>query len=471
MTRQSAVSWAMTALVACLASAACHKAASESASSDAAVDASHPDEGTAAVLPPRCQLTSRALAVEPSEETEIGDAVPFPGGIAVGVVHRTASGRMAAVATIPTGLASLRLIDLRPTLGDAPPPRLAWRGKDLLVAAYVLPSKAGKSDAPHDLAVWALDPSSPESPGGAGLDREPIATLARERGDSLSFDVAQVDTRALFVWDETTTAAPRGARRGVIRAVPLSDRAEPARELFPPEPEADAEMARVVPNGAGFFVLWLARRPEATGAISGRDASTDERPGAPEPAASRAESPQGREGEATGEARAFSWVEMVAVDAHGAPAAPVRRLTPATGHVSAFDVTVLAREPKSTLLIVARDDGEAVDGSGGGLLRVRAGADFAEAPLELPSDGLGRGAPGLVQAAPPWLTWIDSRERLRLLALDAAGAPAGRSSAEEPLGEGRPLLWVDPQQLLVARPTGEGGAEAKAELAVARCSR
>jgi hypothetical protein len=468
MTRHGAVSCALTAFVACLASVACHKATPDTGSSDAAADASHTDEGAAAVLPPRCQLTSQVFSIEPSEDTEIGDALPFPGGIAVGVVHRTASGRMAAIATIPTGLASLRLIDLRPTLGDAPPPRLAWRGKDLLVAAYVLPSKAGKSDAPYDLAVWEFDPSSPESPSGAGLEREPIATLARQRGDSLSFDMAQAESRALVAWDETTTL---GSRRGVIRALPVSDRAEPARELSPPEPEADAEMARVVPNGAGFFVLWLARRPEAMGAISGRDASTEERPVAPEPGAARAESPQGREGEATGEARAFSWVEMVAVDAHGAPAAPVRRLTPSTGHVSAFDVTVLAREPKSTLLIVARDDGESVDGSGGTLLHVRAGADFAEAPLELPSDGLGRGAPDLVQASPPWLTWIDSRERLRLLPLDAAGAPAGRSSAEESLGEGRPLLWADPRQLLVARPVGEGGAEAKAELAVARCAR
>jgi hypothetical protein len=173
--------------------------------------------------------------------------------------------------------------------------------------------------------------------------------------------------------------------------------------------------------------------------------------------------------EVTAEPRAFAWLEMVAVDGHGVPVGPVRRLTSTSGHVSAYDAMVIAREPRPTLLVVARDDGEAVDGSGGALLRVRAGADFADAPLELPTDGLGRGAPNLVEASPPWLTWVDQHEQLRLLPMDPGGAPTGRSSAEEALGEARPLLALDAEQLLVARPKNAHGADF--ELALVACPR
>jgi len=61
-------------------------------------------------------------------------------------------------------------------------------------------------------------------------------------------------------------------------------------------PDSDAEMPRVVADGAGYFVLWMARRPEPVGAL---DASA--------PAAA----------EAIGEPRAYSWLEMVTLDAAG----------------------------------------------------------------------------------------------------------------------------------------------------------
>ena len=69
---------------------------------------------------------------------------------------------------------------------------------------------------------------------------------------------------------------------------------------------------------------------------------------------------------------------MVHVDGQGAAIGPVRRLTSPAGHVSAYDVE--ARDPPAgsatpSILVVARDDGEAVDGSGGALLRVRVTGD------------------------------------------------------------------------------------------------
>jgi hypothetical protein len=396
--------------------------------------------------------------MDASDDVEIGDAQPFPGGTAVAIAHRTRSGRVSAVAISPPGLGRLRVVDLALTLGDAPPPRLAWRGKDLLAADYVLSPKTPKSAGPRELDIWAIDPTlvADDKPSADGRAPEPVARIAQQRGDSLAFDVACVDAPTdaptLVVWDEPTGGS---APRGVVRAASLKgDGAEPVRDVSPAD--SDAEMARVLPNGSGFFVLWLARRPEPASS-------------APSEGASGAPSSAGQELEVTGEPRAFAWLEMVAVDAHGAPSSPVRRITPSNGHVSAYDAVVLARQPKATLLVVARDDGEAVDGSGGALLRVRAGADFADAPLELPTDGLGRGAPNLVEAAPPWLTWVDLREQLRLLPMDPTGAPAGRSSAEEALGEARPLLALDSEQMLVARPRTLHGAEL--ELAVVACPR
>jgi hypothetical protein len=211
----------------------------------------------------------------------------------------------------------------------------------------------------------------------------------------------------------------------------------------------------------------------------GGEASREELPGRPgEPGGGRAGQTIG---EAVGEPRTYAWLEMVAVDARGAPAGPVRRLTPTSGHVSSFDLLLLRGSPKLPLLVVARDDGEAIDGTGGALLRIRAGEDGAEAPLDLPSDGLGRGAPALVggggtgtgvgadAAEEPWLAWAGGDEGLRLLPLDEAGTPVGpvaRPSIEDAVGAVRPLLVLargadvtnaaggDPaaREMLVARP-------------------
>ena len=190
-------------------------------------------------------------------------------------------------------------------------------------------------------------------------------------------------------------------------------------------------------------MLWIARHPETARVADA--AAVDE---------------------ATGEARAQSWVEAVEVDAVGAPVGPVRRLTPAVGHVSAFDATLLGGEARPSLLVVARDDGEAVDGSGGTLLRIRLREDGAEPPVGLPGDGLGRGAPTLVDGPLPWLAWIGPHEELRLLALDAAGAPAAAPTAEPLLDEARVLAVVGGDRVLVGAP-----GDAAASLQVFACPR
>jgi hypothetical protein len=345
-----------------------------------------------------------------------------------------------------------------------------------------------------DVAAGVAPASGQGSAGAPAGDagsrgREPLSYIPQQRDDSLAFDLAEAagaTGAGLVVWDEAhprNRSAP-GARAatpndvvGVIRAATLSG--EPPRDVSPPE--SDAEMARVVPAGAGFIVVWVARRPDtAASAVSGAAAATAANVQGP---ATAAAAPTAIE--APGEARTFAWLEMATVDAHGAPVGPPRRLTPQTGHVSAYDVVPLPGEGKPAVLVVARDDGEAIDGSGGSLLRVKATEDAVEPPLELPADGLGRGAPSFVEApfggapqgggapkdkpgakpfggGPPkdkpeaapalatWVTWVAPHEHLRLLPIDPAGAPLAPPSSEDVITEARPLLALESGDLLFA---------------------
>jgi hypothetical protein len=300
-------------------------------------------------------------------------------------------------------------------------------GPELVAAWYALP---GRSDS-RELRVQLV---------GAHGEARALAPIQQQRDDSLAFDVAGT----LAAWDETSAGGGSRTPRGTIRVAELAaDHAGAARDVSPVE--SDAEMPRLVRWGAegspsaGTLVLWLARRPET--------------PTIPDAAAP---------GEVTGEVRTVSWLEAMPLDAAGAPAGPLRRLTPTTGHVSAYDV-LAARDSSKAALVIARDDGESVDGSGGALLRVRVTEQGADPPLALAGDGLGRGSPMLVDAPQTWLAWAGPHEELRLLPLDASGVPLALPSAEPALGESRPLLGIA-GGLVAAFP-----GDAKSQLQVFSC--
>lgn len=284
-------------------------------------------------------------------------------------------------------------------------------------------------------------------------------SVPQRRDDSLALDVAFAGPAGLLVWDEATRAP-----RGVVKAAAFTrDRAAQAREVSPPD--SDAELPRVVAAGGGFAVIWIARRAEPGSGLDGAAA------------------------EATGEARSYGWLEMVAVDAQGVATGPVRRLTPADGHVSAYDVEAtvgFAAGAARTLLVVARDDGEAVDGSGGVLLRVRVTGEEIAAPVAFATEGLGRGAPSFISVAgapappspgagpsPLALAWVAGGEQARLLPLDPAGTPTAAPSAEDALDDARALLFIsaptpapDTTNVLVATPS-----DPAAQLRVFACAR
>jgi len=422
-------------VLAALALAACRRGGEATAAVDAGIEAATPVEAAApapAVVGARCGAVGGPAPLPALAELEIGDAVATADGLAVPLAYRSAAGRVAAAALLGKDLAPARVVELGPTLGDAPPPHLAVRGRDVLAASYAVPRK---TDA-RELRVQAIPPAG---------DAKLLGAIAQGHDDSLDVDL----TERLVVWDDATTGA---SPRGVVRLADVSgEHPGPARDVSPAD--ADAEMPRLVPWGTGAWVLWIARRPE---------------PGAATDAAVP---------EATGDPRAFAWIEAASLDAAGAVTGPVRRLTPQTGHVSAYDVLALRGEGKPSVLVVARDDGEATDGSGGSLLRVRLRDDGADAALAFPGDGLGRGAPSLLDGAgkTPWLAWVGPHEEMRLLPLDAAGVPVAPPSAETALGESQPLLVVgsDPVRMLVGAPgaaAGPGEHAAQAELRVFDCS-
>ncbi|HEY1697557.1 MAG TPA: hypothetical protein VGG39_35590 [Polyangiaceae bacterium] len=377
-----------------------------------------------AVGPARCVGAGEGLAIAAPQDLELGDAVAVPDGYAVGLIHRTPAGRVGAVAFVGRAATTVQVVDLAPTLGDAPPPRLAVRGADLLAAEYVLPRK---SDA-RTLAIQTVS---------AAGQTKAVGALVQQRDDSFAFDLAP----SLVVWDE---AAPGAVPRGVVRLAEVAtDHVGGARDVSPAG--VDAELPGVFPvqGTPRSFVVWIARAVEEAKVTDAAPAD-----------------------EVTGEARAQSWLEATVVDASGAPTGPVRRLTSQSGHVTAYDGVVLSGEPRPTLLIAARDGGEPVDGSGGTLLRVRVREDGVDAALGFPGDGLGRGIPSLVSSPRPWLSWVGPHEEARLLALDAEGAPAGPPSAEPLLDDALPLATWDDEHLLVGAP-----GDAAAPLRVLACRR
>jgi hypothetical protein len=405
-----------------LAVVACHRDAPSAQAEAGPLVASAPTEAPKlAVLPARCQATGVGFAIDDGhrmDDLEIGDSIATPGGgIAVDVLHRTSAGRVAAVALVPAGAVSMQLRDLGPTLGDAPPPRVASRATDLVAVSYSL-SRRPES---RELAVYTLSPSG---------DVKATGSLAESRDDSLSFDVSST----LVVWDE---ARPGPAPTGVIRVAELAadGRPGPARNVSPIE--SDAEMPRIASSAGTTLVFWLDRKPEDGSTV---DASTAS--------------------EVTGEARAYSWLQVAAVDPHGTLTGPPRRLTSQTGHVSSYDIAVLPpAASRAEVLVVARDDGEAVDGSGGALLRVRVRADGQDPALAFATDGLGRGAPAFVDGSPPWLSWVSTGEEARLLSLDGAGAPTQLPSVEPAMNDGRPLAWVEQGHLMLAAMPGDDSAQ------------
>lgn len=180
----------------------CHKTADVAAGaggaeSTVATGDSRSPAPVPAVVAARCHASGAPIPIDGTDaaELELGDVVPTVDAYAVGAVHRTAAGRVAAVMRIPRRVVegqapdaagqAARWVDLAPTLGDAPPPRLVARagagGADLVAAAYLRGGGPGDRAAARELALVALSPSATTAP-------PPFLVVPQQHDDSLGFD-------------------------------------------------------------------------------------------------------------------------------------------------------------------------------------------------------------------------------------------------------------------------------------------
>ena len=416
--------WAGHLAVALVATGCKGSQASSAGGADAAEEAGPPAEASA--IASRCRPGAPGPNGGSLGDAVVGDAVVSGrGGIAVGMVHAVASAdasraTTAAVALLAPVGAAVRVVDLGATPADAPAPRLAWRAAD----ADELVALASTSST--ELALYGVGANGAVKPGR----RIPVGELGAS-------DVAVGGGAVVVVW-EASVAEWHVAPRGVVRALSLEDdgRTVATRDLS--SHDVDAEDPRVVAGGTGYFAVWTA--------------------GAPLSLPSPAQLVDASAAEGVSEARAARWLEGVVLDAHGAPASPVRRLTSA-GRVTSFDVGASAG---TAALIVARIEGEPGIGHHAAVERVRLSADGTFDPSITVTSELGTGAPSVVRGAAAWLSWWGPDEEVVMM--PAGAAPSG----EDVFAESRPLASVGETTVLAAFPAS---ADAGAELRFFACQR
>jgi hypothetical protein len=373
--------------------------------------------------PSRCDAPGEGSVVALGEETrgddhdslpfavEVGQGVAFDEGFAVGALTPERRGAKASVVTLGPGGGGARVVPLLTAHGDTPPPRLAAVGKAVLVgvlesAASSRRLKLGRVEA--GAVAW-----------GPEFDQA--------RDESLAFDLAANGAHALVAWDDE----PREADRGVIKVVSFEaagfQKMTPPRILSPKG--TDAEMPRVVPRPGGFWLTWIARRPEKT------DDSARE----------------------VGEAPEFRWLEAMPLDERGASVGPPLRVTPDKGHVLIYDLREL---PDGRALVLYRDDDTPSGSSGGVLLKVVLRPDGASEPAVVADRHLGVGSPAVLDG---WIAVGDASAETRLARVGRDGALLDRLESEPVLGRGEPLA-ARGDALLVLQPRGQG-----VRLFVTRC--
>ncbi len=394
----------------------CNKDAPKDGATPSTSTASTPSNGAVAELLPRCRGDAQRLAI-PGDDVIVGDVAIGPTGLLVGVVRVDNGKRIASIVRAPLDLASSRVIDIGPPLGDNPPPSPRWNGNTPYVA--FIARHATESGAKlRELHVARLEESK--------LGKVEATTL-QQADESTAFDVAWNEAGAgLVAWDEdappsadasakplTETYAPEG--RGFVKVQAIGSA---ARRVASPE-SSDAESPRLLARpGGGFWLAWLARRAEDAGYAI----------------------------ESPGEKRAFRWVEIVPLTATGEPAGPVKRVSSEKGRAAAFE---LARSG-SDLVVMVQDEAASSDGAGARIVRHLVGEKVDAA--DIVDGGVGTTVAELVPVASPgeaahWLAWSDMSERAHLTPLGSGLVAAGMSTSEPVLDGARVLAAAAPDVL------------------------
>jgi len=386
---------------------------------------------------PRCRAEGARLSI-PGDEVVTGDTAVTSDALLVGVVRREGTKRLASVMRASLDLSSVKVLDVGSALGDDPPPSPRLRGGVAFVASYAR-GKTGPA-AQADGGAEATAGSMGRVLEIARIDGTALVSEGRvvqQADESLAFDVAWPEGdqgTPLVAWDED--APPRAgtmlADRGVVKVQRLGG---DKPHVVSPE-NTDAEAPRLLARRGGYWLAWLARRPEA-----GEDAGA----------------------EGPGEPRAYRWVEVVALDPKGEVTSPVRRVSPEKGHVASFDLASTGLDAQ--LVVVVQDETAQTEGAGERVVRYAIEGDRTESG-DLLDGGVGHALAEVLatQAAPRWLAFTDIQEHAHLVPLGPALELAGAATTEPSLDGARIVASAPPDLVFAVGTTGPKDSAGRPEL-------
>jgi hypothetical protein len=379
----------------------CSKEASDAP--DASSPASSSSASVVAEPLPRCRKGAEKLPIQ-GEDVIVGDVAIGPAGLLAGVTRRSGGKHVASVLRTSLQLGDPTFEDVGTPIGDDPPPSPRWNGGKPWVAYFAGRAVDGGTKQ-RELVV------KPLGEGGAAIRN------LQQSDESTAFDVAWSESgTGLIAWDEDAPfggadgGAPKkpGLERGVVKVQALAEGAT-AKTISPDT--SDADSPHLVPRaGGGFWLAWLARKPD-------EEASGIEGPGEP---------------------RQFRWVEVMALDAKGESAGPVRRVGSEKGRAVAFE---LARSG-ADLVVMVQDEIAASDGTR--ILRHKLDEAGKPETNDIVKDGVGHALADLVPSASTtdsahWLAWSDTNEHTHLTQLGPGLVPQGKPSSEPTLEGARVL--------------------------------
>lgn len=392
---------------------------------------------------PRCRVDGPRLAI-PGDEVVSGDGVMAPDAIFVGVVRRDGGRRLASVVRASLDLSSMKTMDLGASLGEDPPPSPRVHGGSVFVASYVRAKAGADAGSGTGAMTRVLEVSRFE---GEAFVRQ--GAIVQQADESLAFDIAwpgpfdsvAAQPAPLVAWDEDAPLSTGQllADRGVVKVQLVHG---PKARVASPD-TTDAEAPRLLPKKGGFWLAWLARKPEAT-----------------EDAGAAPEGP--------GERRSYRWVELVSLDAKGEPTSPVRRITPEKGRVASFDLVQGAVEAGSAeprLVLLVQDEAAHAEGAGERVVRyvVDGRREHVESG-DLLDGGVGHALVDVLTSAdethvPRWLAFSDLQEHTHVVPLSPSVALAAGPTAEPSL-DGVRVVAAGPSSEVVFAVGAAGGADA-----------
>jgi hypothetical protein len=321
-----------------------------------------------------------------------------------------------ARAYIQAATGQSRTVDLGTVHGDAAPPQVAATDS----AAYFAIRDSAAAGENYRIAKLGRDSDEPEfsSDIAGGLDRSP------------GFDVAAHPGGAVVVWDDWDSSEARGVIRAARVGASLGE-----SELVRLSPlTVDAEAPRVLATQSGYSVAWVAL-------------------GQPK----RASGGASADGDGPVLKVTERWIQVLRLDAQGAPQGGPIDVTSPDGFVVGFDVVTGHGD---FLLFALRDDDSTPGVSGGSIRTAGVSPGGGTSERVVVESDVGGGLPSLAFDPDPkdgaphgWLAYSKPDGDTRLLALAPDGAAIDLSGSHLDLSEDT-LLAAQSGRVTLGRPRG-----------------